>query len=52
MTGCVAAQELITPPKAVLSGLTATGGEWESDGKVLVIDVKLSSKAPVTGVQG
>lgn len=40
MTGFVSAEELFTPPNPVHSGLTATGGEWESDGRVLVVDLK------------
>lgn len=52
MTGFVAAEELVTPPNAVRSGLTATGGEWESDGKVLVVDIEPQTKAPAVGAQG
>ncbi|MCL5669802.1 MAG: LssY C-terminal domain-containing protein [Acidobacteria bacterium] len=40
MTGLVAAEELVTPPNPLHSGYTATGGKWETDGRVLVIDLK------------
>ena len=40
MTGMVAAEELLTPPDPLHSGYTATGGEWETDGRVLAIDFK------------
>jgi len=40
MTGFVTAEELLTPPNPLHSGQTATGGDWETDGRVLVIDLK------------
>jgi LssY C-terminus len=40
MTGFVTAEELLTPPNPLHSGQTATGGAWETDGRVLVIDLK------------
>lgn len=40
MTGYVAAEQLVTPPHPLHSGHTATGGAWETDGRVLVIDLK------------
>ncbi len=40
MTGLVAAEELVMPPHPLHSGHTATGGAWETDGKILVINLK------------
>jgi len=40
MTGLVAAEELVTPPNPLHKGFTATGGAWETDGRVLVIELK------------
>jgi LssY C-terminus len=48
MTGFVAAEALVVPPNPLHSGYTATGGEWETDGKVLVIEMKPQSKASAT----
>lgn len=52
MTGFVAAEDLMTPARPVYSGLTATGGKWESDGKVLIVDMKPQSGLESSGVQG
>ncbi|MEJ2007107.1 MAG: LssY C-terminal domain-containing protein [Acidobacteriota bacterium] len=52
MTGFVAAEELVGRSNPVRSGLTATGGEWESDGRVLVVDLKPQSRSRGTGLQG
>ncbi|TAM80097.1 MAG: hypothetical protein EPN47_16530 [Acidobacteria bacterium] len=41
MTGLVAAEELVSVSNPALSGVTATGGKWESDGRLLVVDLKL-----------
>jgi len=46
MTGFVAAEELVGPSNPARSGVTATGGKWESDGKLLVVDLKPQSKLP------
>jgi hypothetical protein len=40
MTGLVAAEELVSVSNPARSGLTATGGKWESDGRLLVVDLK------------
>ncbi len=48
MTGMVAAEELVSVSNPARSGLTATGGNWESDGKILVVDLKPQSKSPAT----
>jgi LssY C-terminus len=40
MTGMVAAEQLFTPPSPLHEGFTATGGKWETDGKILAIDLK------------
>ncbi len=40
MTGMVSAEQLFTPPNPLHSGYTATGGKWETDGKVLAIELK------------
>ncbi|HZT71421.1 MAG TPA: LssY C-terminal domain-containing protein [Terriglobia bacterium] len=39
MTGMVLAEELVSVSNPARSGLTATGGEWESDGRLLVVDL-------------
>lgn len=46
MTGLVKAEELVTPPHPLHAGFTATGGAWETDGKVLVIDLKAQYGKP------
>jgi len=46
MTGFVVAEELVSPPNPARSGVTATGGKWESDGKLLVVDLKPWSMSP------
>jgi LssY C-terminus len=43
MTGLVAAEELVGVSNPARSGLTATGGKWESDGRLLVVDLKPQS---------
>jgi LssY C-terminus len=40
MTGMVASEELVSVSNPARSGLTATGGKWESDGRVLVVDLR------------
>lgn len=45
MTGLVAAEELVSVSNPARSGLTATGGKWESDGRLLVVDLKAPSGA-------
>jgi len=35
----VAAEELETRPDPLSQGLTATGGTWKTDGRLLVIDL-------------
>ena len=40
MTGLVAAEQLVSVSNPAQSGLTATGGKWESDGRILVVDIK------------
>ena len=39
-TGSVAAEQLVTPPHPLSHGLTGTGGAWQTDGQLLVIDFK------------
>lgn len=39
-TGLVSAEALVTPPHPLSSGFTGTGGEWQTDGKMLVIVLK------------
>jgi hypothetical protein len=39
VTGRVAAEELETRPDPLSQGLTATGGTWKTDGRLLVIDL-------------
>lgn len=48
MTGMVAAEELVSVSNPARTGLTATGGQWESDGKILVVDLKPLATAPST----
>jgi LssY C-terminus len=48
MTGMVAAEELVSVSNPARSGLTATGGKWESDGRVLVVDLKPQAGVPAT----
>jgi hypothetical protein len=43
MTGLVAAEELVSVSNPARSGLTATGGKWESDGRLLVVELKPQS---------
>jgi hypothetical protein len=38
--GNVQATELITPPNPLNKGMTATGGAWHTDGRLLAIDLK------------
>jgi hypothetical protein len=35
----VAAEQLVTRPNPLSQGLTATGGAWKTDGRLLVIDL-------------
>jgi LssY C-terminus len=46
MTGMVDAEELVSVSNPARSGLTATGGKWESDGKVLVVMLRPPSESP------
>jgi hypothetical protein len=39
VTGRVAAEQLVTRPDPLSQGLTATGGTWKTDGRLLVIDL-------------
>ena len=39
VTGRVAAEGLVTRPDPLSQGLTATGGTWKTDGRLLVIDL-------------
>jgi hypothetical protein len=39
-TGSVAAEQLITRPNPLSRGFTGTGGAWETDGRLLVVDLK------------
>ena len=48
MTGLVAAEQLVSVSNPAQSGLTATGGKWESDGRILVVDMKPQSRVPTT----
>ena len=43
----VLATEPVAPPNPLSSGMTATGGQWHTDGKLLVIDVKAGGTAPI-----
>lgn len=38
--GAVQAEQLVNPPHPLSSGYTGTGGAWETDGKLLAIDLK------------
>ncbi len=42
-TGRVAAEQLVVPPHPLSTGLTATGGRWQTDGRILVINFKPAS---------
>lgn len=48
MTGLVAAEQMVSVSNPAQSGLTATGGKWESDGRILVVDMKPQSRVPAT----
>jgi hypothetical protein len=48
MTGMVTAEELVSVSNPARSGLTATGGKWESDGRILVLDLRPQSRVPAT----
>ncbi|MGH7972284.1 MAG: LssY C-terminal domain-containing protein, partial [Limisphaerales bacterium] len=48
MTGLVAVEQLVSVSNPSKSGLTATGGKWESDGRILVVDMKSQSRVPAT----
>jgi len=39
VTGRVTAEQLVTRPDPLSQGLTATGGTWKTDGRLLVIDL-------------
>lgn len=39
VTGLVAAEQLVTRPDPLSQGLTATGGTWKTDGRLLVIEL-------------
>ncbi len=41
----VMAAEPVAPPNPLSSGMTATGGQWHTDGRLLVIDVKAGAAA-------
>ncbi len=40
VTGSVAAEQLVVPPHPLSRGFTGTGGAWQTDGRLLVIDFK------------
>lgn len=44
-TGLVTARDHVTPPNALTSAKTATGGEFHSDGRVLVLVLKSAASA-------
>jgi len=46
MTGLVAAEQLVSVSNPARSGLTATGGKWESDGRILVVDLRPQTPVP------
>jgi LssY C-terminus len=46
MTGMVAAEQLVSVSNPSQSGLTATGGKWESDGRILVVDLRPQTPVP------
>ena len=48
MTGMVAAEELVSVSNPARVGVTATGGKWESDGRILIVDLKPPSGVPAT----
>ena len=48
MTGLVAAEELVSVTNPARVGVTATGGKWESDGRILIVDLKPPSGVPST----
>jgi len=48
MTGMVLAEELVSVSNPARSGLTATGGKWESDGRILVVDLAPPTELPGT----
>jgi hypothetical protein len=52
MTGMVAAEELVSVSNPARSGLTATGGKWESDGRILVVDLRPQSRVPTEMTSG
>ena len=52
MTGRIAAEELVSVSNPARSGLTATGGKWESDGKILVVDFRPQAGVPAARPQG
>jgi hypothetical protein len=39
-TQAAQAVELVARPNPLTSGMTATGGAWHTDGRLLVIDLK------------
>ncbi len=39
-TGLVAAEQALTPPNPLSGGMTATGGTWKTDGRIVVISLK------------
>ncbi len=43
--GAVAAEQLVTRPNPLSTGLTATGGTWKTDGQMQVIELKTSTIA-------
>lgn len=48
-TRTVAAEQLVTPAHPLSRGLTATGGTWKTDGRILVIDFKTASRTLASG---
>ncbi|HET7102207.1 MAG TPA: LssY C-terminal domain-containing protein [Terriglobia bacterium] len=48
MTGLVAAEQTVSVSNPARSGLTATGGKWESDGRILVVDLRPLPPVPTT----
>ena len=47
LAGDVEAADLVAPPNPLSSGMTATGGAWHTDGRVIVIEVKPGSSTPL-----
>jgi len=45
--GAAQAAELVAPPNPLSSGMTATGGEWHTDGRLLVVDLKTGVAGPM-----